>query len=80
MRKKALVYCEHCGGTELSGTTEFIVFECLAFCSPDCRDDFRAADEERREAKRAFAELATVAEVMRRRPNQTVTRKRARAA
>jgi hypothetical protein len=42
------------------------MFHCLTFCSPDCRDDYRTADEERREARRAVAELATVADVMRR--------------
>jgi hypothetical protein len=66
MARKRVVYCEQCGGAELSGTPEFLVFHCLSFCSPDCRDDYRAADEARREAKRAAAELATVAEVMRR--------------
>ena len=66
MARKLVVYCEQCGGAELSGTPEFLVFHCLSFCSPDCRDDYRAADEARREAKRAAAELATVAEVMRR--------------
>jgi hypothetical protein len=66
MRRKLLVYCEHCGGTERSGTPEFVMFHCLTFCSPDCRDDYRTADEERREARRAVAELATVADVMRR--------------
>jgi len=66
MRRKLVVFCEHCGGTELSGTPEFVMFHCLTFCSPDCRDDYRTADEERREARRAVAELATVADVMRR--------------
>jgi hypothetical protein len=66
MSRKRVVYCEQCGGTELSGTPEFVVFHCLAFCSPDCRTDYQAADEARREARRAAAELATVAEVMRR--------------
>jgi len=46
MRRKALVYCEVCGGMKPSGTAEFLVFHCLAFCSPDCRDDYRSADEE----------------------------------
>ena len=48
MAKKLVVYCEQCGGTELSGTPEFLVFHHLAFCSPDCRDDYRATDEARR--------------------------------
>ena len=66
MRRKLVAYCEHCGGTERSGTPVFVMFHCLTFCSPDCRDDYRTADEERREARRAVAELATVADVMRR--------------
>jgi hypothetical protein len=65
MRKK-LIYCEQCGGTELSGTDAFLVFHHLTFCCVDCREDYRAADEGRREAERAAATLATVADVMRR--------------
>ena len=79
MRRKLVVFCEHCGGTELSGTPEFVMFHCLTFCSPDCRDDYRTADEERREARRAVAELATVADVMRR-DRARARPKRARAA
>ena len=79
MRRKLVVYCEHCGGTELSGTPEFVMFHCLTFCSPDCRDDYRSVDEERREARRAVAELATVADVMRR-DRARARPKRARAA
>ena len=78
-----LVYCEQCGGTELSGTHDFLVFHALAFCCVDCRDDYRAADEARRDARRAIAELATVAEVMRRdsaAAAKSPPRKRARAA
>ena len=51
MRRKALVYCEVCGDTKPSGTPEFFMFHCLAFCSPDCLDDYRTADEERRAAR-----------------------------
>lgn len=80
MSRRLVTYCEQCGGTELSGADEFLVFHCLSFCSPDCRDDYRAADEARREAERAVAELATVAEVMRRAPKPAPIRKRARAA
>jgi len=36
-----LTFCEHCGGTDLSGTSEFVVFHRLSFCSPDCRDEYR---------------------------------------
>jgi hypothetical protein len=79
MSRKLVVYCEQCGGTGLSGTPEFLEFHCLAFCSSDCRDDYRAADEAHREAKRAAAELATVADVMRRAPRPAAP-KRARAA
>ncbi|HKS61945.1 MAG TPA: hypothetical protein VJT13_09630 [Xanthobacteraceae bacterium] len=80
MRRKLAVYCEHCGGTELSGTPEFVMFHCLTFCSPDCRDDYRGIDEERREARRAVAELATVADVMRRHTAASKPAKRKRAA
>ena len=55
MRKKALVMCEMCGGTTPSGTAEFVVFHCLAFCSPDCLGDYRTADEERRASREAAA-------------------------
>jgi len=56
MRKKAVVViCELCGGPKPSGTADFVVFHCLAFCSPDCRDDYRTADEERRAGKEAAA-------------------------
>jgi hypothetical protein len=51
MRRQALVYCEVCGGTTASGAADFVVFHCLAFCSPDCRDDYRVADEECRAAR-----------------------------
>jgi hypothetical protein len=77
MRRQLVVYCEHCGGADAPG--EFLVFHALSFCSADCRDDYRAADEERREARRAIAELATVAEVMRR-DKAAAKPKRARAA
>ena len=52
MARKLIVYCEHCGGKP-SGTAEFVVFHCLAFCSPDCREDYRTADEERRDQRAA---------------------------
>jgi hypothetical protein len=81
MSRNLVVYCEQCGGTELSGTHEFVEFHCLAFCSPDCRDAYRAADEAHRDAKRAVAQLATVAEVMRRdKAAAKPAHKRARAA
>ena len=51
MRRKALIYCEVCGGTTPSGAADFLVFHCLAFCSPDCLDDYKTADEERRAAQ-----------------------------
>jgi hypothetical protein len=53
MRAKSLLICEICGGAEPSGTADFLVFHCLTFCSPDCRDDYRAADAERRATKEA---------------------------
>ena len=58
MRRKALVYCEVCGGTKASGTADFLVFHCLAFCSPDCLKDYKAADEERRARSEAVASSA----------------------
>ena len=48
MRRKALIYCEVCGGTTRSGAPDYLIFHCLAFCSPDCLDDYKAADAERR--------------------------------
>ena len=78
MRRKVVVYCEQCGGADASGA-ELVVFHCLSFCSVDCRDHYRTADEERREAQRAVNELATVAEVMRR-DKAAAKPKRARAA
>ena len=60
MRKKAMVICEVCGGATASGTADFLVFHCLMFCSPDCRDDYRTADEERRARKEAMLSQAQV--------------------
>jgi len=80
-RKRRLTYCEQCGGMELSGTDAFLVFHQLTFCCADCRDDYRAGYDARREDERAAATLATVAEVMRR--DKAAARrpqKRARAA
>jgi len=76
MRRELLVYCEQCGGAE-PGAQGLFVFHCLTFCSADCRDDYRAADEARRE--HVAAALTTVAEVMRREPRKSPA-KRARAA
>jgi hypothetical protein len=42
---RLIVYCEMCGGDTLSCTTDFIVFHHLSFCSPDCHDEYRTADE-----------------------------------
>jgi hypothetical protein len=58
MRKKAVVFCEVCGGVTPSGAADFVVFHCLAFCSPDCRNEYRSADEERRAAKDAMRSTA----------------------
>ena len=49
MRRKLIVYCETCGSDTLSCTVDFIVYHRLSFCSPDCREDYRATDEARRE-------------------------------
>jgi len=46
--KKLVIYCEACGGDALRGTADFIIFHHLSFCSPDCRDAYRNADELRR--------------------------------
>ena len=40
-----------CGARRPSGAADFVVFHCLTFCSPDCRDDYRSADEDRRAKK-----------------------------
>ena len=49
--KKLIIYCEMCGGDRLSCTTDFITFHHLSFCSPDCREVYRDADELSRVAK-----------------------------
>jgi hypothetical protein len=59
MRKK-LIYCEQCGASA-SGGPEFLVFHCLTFCSAECRDDYRAADDARREKLAAPAKPARAA-------------------
>jgi hypothetical protein len=43
MRKTILVYCEQCGSEKLKCCDAWLVFERLTFCSPDCREDYRAA-------------------------------------
>ncbi len=43
-----IVVCDVCGGDRVSGAHDFISFHCMAFCSPDCLDEYRTADEERR--------------------------------
>jgi hypothetical protein len=53
MRRKIVTVCEVCGGAQPSGTVDFVIFHCLTFCSPDCLDDYRVADEERRARKEA---------------------------
>jgi len=61
MRRKALVYCEVCGGSMPSGAADLLVFHCLAFCSPDCLDDYKALDEQRRAAKDATSRTRAAA-------------------
>jgi len=51
MRKKTVLYCEQCGGAAMSRAGEFIVFERLTFCTVECREDYRAEDEARREER-----------------------------
>jgi hypothetical protein len=58
MRRKLMVYCEACGSDRLTCTADFIVYHRLSFCSPDCHDDYRAADEARREQGRMAAAKA----------------------
>lgn len=53
MGRKAIVICEVCGGGTPSVAPDFLVFHCLTFCSPDCRDEYRTSDEERRAKKEA---------------------------
>jgi hypothetical protein len=56
MRRTMLTVCEICGNKEPAGAADFLVFHCLTFCSPDCRDDYRTADDDRRtknEARRS---------------------------
>jgi hypothetical protein len=53
LHKEPLVICEICGSAQPSGTPDFIVFHCLTLCSPDCLDEYRAADEERHARKDA---------------------------
>lgn len=59
MRKRAVVICELCGGARPSGAADFLVFHCLAFCSPDCRDNYRTADDERRAKTEAMLSTAS---------------------
>jgi hypothetical protein len=49
MRRKLIAYCEMCGSDRLTCTADFIVYHRLSFCSPDCQDDYRVADAERRD-------------------------------
>ena len=81
-RKRKLTYCEQCGGLELSGTDDLVVFHHLTFCCVACRDDYRAEHEAQREAKHAAETLATVAAVMSRdkAAARKPAQKRARAA
>jgi hypothetical protein len=51
MRETSIVICEICGGATPSASADFLVFHCLSFCSPDCLDDYRAADQDRRAKK-----------------------------
>ena len=47
MRRKLIIYCETCGSDTLTSAVDFILYHRLSFCSPDCRDDYRTADEQR---------------------------------
>ena len=50
MRRKMIVYCEACGADRPGGDAD-VVLHCLAVCSSDCRDEYRTADEGRREQR-----------------------------
>jgi hypothetical protein len=50
-KKEAILVCDVCGGSRVSGTHDFISFHCLLFCSPDCHEEYRTEDEERRQRK-----------------------------
>lgn len=50
MRRKFVVYCEVCG-SERPNVGEFRVFHHLTFCSVECVEEYRGADEVRRAAK-----------------------------
>ena len=63
MRKKVLVSCEACGGTEPSGASDFLVFHCLMFCSPDCVDEYRTGHEARSGKKKTAAAPAPMPRV-----------------
>lgn len=39
--KKPELWCEQCGGTTISCCAEWIVFDRLTFCSPDCRAGYQ---------------------------------------
>ena len=54
--KKLVIYCEACGSDALSGTIDFITFHHLSFCSLDCRDAYRNADELRRAENEQLAQ------------------------
>jgi hypothetical protein len=43
-----IVVCAMCDRDELSGMHDFIVYHRLAFCAPDCREEYRTADDKRR--------------------------------
>jgi hypothetical protein len=49
MRRKLIIYCETCGSDTLTSAVDFILYHRLSFCSSDCRDDYRTADEQRGE-------------------------------
>lgn len=58
-RKKVIVVCNVCGGDKASGAHDFVSFHCLMFCSPDCLEEYRTADEERRLRKEAYQAAGT---------------------
>lgn len=42
------ICCEQCSGTTISCCAEWIVFDRLAFCSPDCRTEYQLSIRRRK--------------------------------
>jgi hypothetical protein len=64
--KTSSLYCECCGGTRLSCTADWIVFERLTFCSPECRDDHAEAEQSRRDLREQVTALRSMTQAAQR--------------